>query len=134
MKKILRSWFINTIIFKILAGLITSIEFGEGLKTLFLAALMLTLFEFFLKPILKILLLPINILTLGLLRWVVNVLGFYIVSFLVPSLIITAYHFPGVIKNGLIVPPIEFSLFATFILISFCFNLFVITARWVLKK
>jgi len=134
MKKILRSWFINTIVLKILAELITSIEFGEGAKTLFLAALMLTLFEFFLKPVLKILLLPVNILTLGLLRWVINVLGFYIVSFLVPSFIIATYNFPGAIKNGLVIPPVEFSLFATFILISFCFNLFVVTARWILKK
>lgn len=48
-------------------------------------AVILTIFELLLKPIIKILLIPINILTLGLFRIVINTLGLYLAVFFIST-------------------------------------------------
>lgn len=134
MKKILRNWFINLIALRILAEIIVSVEFGEGLKTLALATLVLTLFELFVKPLLKFLLLPINLLTLGLLRWIVNVIGLYTASFLVTSFTISPYYFPGITRGELVIPPVQLSPLLSYIIASFCLDILLITIRHLLRK
>lgn len=51
--------------------------------TIIKVAVILTIFELLLKPIIKILLIPINILTLGLFRIVINTLGLYLAVFFI---------------------------------------------------
>ena len=57
--------------------------------------LILAFFEIFLKPIVKILLLPISILTLGLIRIVINTLGLYLASFLVSAFSVASFTVYG---------------------------------------
>ncbi len=57
----------------------------EGIWTALLAALVLGLINAFLRPLLKILSLPITILTLGLFSIVINALLLWLVSSLVPG-------------------------------------------------
>lgn len=66
--------------------------------TLIEVAVILTIFELLLKPIIKILLIPINILTLGLFRIVINTLGlylaiFFIAGFQVGNIYISQYNY-----------------------------------------
>lgn len=134
MKKILRSWFIHLIVLEIAASLTGAITFGSGIRGWFLSALVLTVFSIFLKPLLKILLLPINFLTLGLLRWIINVLGLFLATYLVSSFRISSLNFPGYSGSGITIAPISLSLIATYVLLSFCLDLFLIIIRWILKK
>lgn len=81
MKKILR----YTILF--VFSLITANQIWHNLSfqqiplTIIKVAIVLAIFEIILKPIVKILLIPINILTLGLFRVVINTLGLYLAIF-----------------------------------------------------
>jgi len=66
--------------------------------TIIKVAIILTIFELLLKPIIKILLIPINILTLGLFRIVIDTLGlylavFFIVDFQVGNIYISQYNY-----------------------------------------
>ena len=66
--------------------------------TIIKVALILTIFELLLKPIIKILLIPINILTLGLFRLVINTLGLYLAVFFlsdfqVGNIYLTQYNY-----------------------------------------
>lgn len=68
--------------------------------TLLKVSLVLAIFELLLKPIIKVILLPINILTLGLFRIVINTIGLYLGVFLiadfhVDTLSIQGYDFSG---------------------------------------
>ena len=97
--------------------LIHNLHFQNGIWTILEVSLILTIFELFLKPIIKILLLPINILTLGLFRIVINTLGIYIALFLISTFTtsdfwIYTYHFTGL-----------FAVFATSIIINFIFTI-----------
>lgn len=134
MKKLLRTIVINIIALRVTALIISSIRFDSGWKAVFWAALGLTLFEYLLKPVAKILFLPINILTLGTLRWVINVIGLYLVTMFVEGFSISQYYFPGINWRGLIVPPIKFSLLLTYIIVSLVINLVITAFRWLFKR
>jgi putative membrane protein len=81
MKKILRYIILFTF------SLITANQIWQNLSfeniplTIIKVATVLTIFELLLKPIIKILLIPINILTLGLFRIVIDTLGLYLAIF-----------------------------------------------------
>jgi len=66
--------------------------------TIIKVAVILTIFELLLKPIIKILLIPINILTLGLFRMVIDTLGlylsvFFIADFQIGNIYISQYNY-----------------------------------------
>lgn len=73
-----------------------NLSFSPNVPTIIKVALVITIFEIILKPIIKILLLPINILTLGSIRIVINTLGLYIAAFLINDFEVndfTAFNF-----------------------------------------
>jgi len=79
-----------------------NLNFSAGVQTIFLVSLILTIFELILKPIIKILLLPINILTLGLFRIIIDTFGIYLALFFINSfttgdLWIFSYHFQSIL-------------------------------------
>ena len=134
MKKILRLIVFYVAALKLSAIIIPSITFKSGLRTLLFATLALTVFDYFLKPIAKILFLPINIITLGTLRWIINVIGLYLITVFIRDFYILPYHFPGLAYGGLILPKIKLSLLLTYIIVSFLINLIVSLLRWLCKK
>ncbi len=134
MKKILKTTLISLIALRTTALIIDSLNFAQGLRSLLFAALALTGFEYLLKPIAKILFLPINILTLGTLRWIINVIGLYLVTIFVDGFSLSPYNFPGLEWQGVVVPAVSFGLIPTYILTSLLINLNVTLVTWILKK
>jgi uncharacterized membrane protein YvlD (DUF360 family) len=133
MKKILKTLFIWFLALKITSLLITSISFNNNVKTTIIAAAALAGFEYLIKPIANILFLPINLLTLGTLRWIINVIGLYLITIFINGFTISKYYFPGINWQGLIIPSISFSLIATYILSAFLLNLIFNLFHWLLK-
>lgn len=69
-----------------------NLSFGsDKIFVIIKASLILAFFELILKPIVKLLLLPISILTLGTIRIVINTLGLYLVTFLLPIVTINSF-------------------------------------------
>lgn len=134
MRKLLRSFIFSIVALKVVSGLTGAVFFDQGVKSLILAAVALTAFEYLLKPIANLLLLPINILTLGLLRWVINVVGLYLATAITPGFHLEPFTFPGLTWQGMVIPEISFSLLISYIIISFLINLVVTVAKWLFKK
>lgn len=82
--KIIRSLLLTAITIAILAWALPTVSFMD-LTTLLLASVVLTLLQAVAKPVLKILFLPINIVTLGLFSWVINVFLLWLATYLVPG-------------------------------------------------
>lgn len=78
MKKFLRFILIITFVLVTENQIFNNLVFKDNTLTVLKVALVLTVFELLLKPIIKLLLLPINILTLGTIRIVINTLGLYL--------------------------------------------------------
>jgi len=73
-----------------------NLSFGPNrLLVIIKVGLILAFFELFLKPLVKILLLPISILTLGLIRIIINTLGLYLAVFLVSAFTVSSFTIYG---------------------------------------
>ncbi|MGD9129742.1 MAG: phage holin family protein [Candidatus Woesebacteria bacterium] len=98
--KLLKPIIITILTILILAWAIPTVSYLNW-TTLILAGVVLTLLQKIAKPVLKILFLPINIVTLGLFSIVINVALLWLATFLVPGFQIQAMSILG-IKLGFI--------------------------------
>ena len=129
-RKYLRWFLINAAALWLITRVFEGVSISGGYQTLFLTALVLTLINLFLKPLIKLLLLPINLVTLGAFRWVINVLTLYLVTLIVPEFKITAFLFPGFTYQGFIIPALPLSTFWAFVLSSLSFSLITSLLVW----
>ncbi len=97
---------------QVLSGMIVYIG---GIKTLLLAGLAIALINLFIRPIVNLLLLPINLVTLGVFRWVANLVTLYLVNKFIPNFDIRPTDFSGINVGFLIIPPMHLSIFMSFI-------------------
>jgi len=90
MRNYIIRWLINAVGLLIVSKLMQSIEI-DGVLTAIVAAAVIGIINIFLRPILLILTLPINILTLGLFTLVINGIIFYFVGNIVEGFHVTGY-------------------------------------------
>jgi putative membrane protein len=83
-------WLIYAIAIVITAYLLPGVRLS-GFSAALVAALVLGLVNTFIKPVLLLLTLPLNILTLGLLTFVINALLIMLTSSLVPGFVVTGF-------------------------------------------
>ena len=94
MKRILRAFIINSAAIWILDKLLESFII-ENLESMLAAAALLTLVNFSIRPIAKLITLPLNALTLGLFSWVINAAILYLVIWLIPGIALAPLQLPG---------------------------------------
>jgi len=106
------------------AGLVVS----GGVEAFLIAALLLALLNLILKPILNLLFLPVNMLSLGLFSIVINAGLFYAFVYLLDEIEVNTWTFPGISVQGFSLQETEVSMLATIfiasILINFITNFF----------
>ena len=119
MKSLIRSFVFNIFALQLATVLIPGVSCKGGLRTLCLAAIVLAVFNFLVKPIINLLFLPINLLTLGMFRWVVNVIILYLLTVTVPQFKIYGFTFPGFSYQNLSLAPVFINSFWTTVLTSF---------------
>lgn len=118
MRKYLRSWLINSISLVLLDEFFPGFFISEGLKGVVIAGLGLTIANLILKPILKTIFLPINLLTLGTLGWIINALNLALLAFFIPQMTVKAFPFTGLNFQGIIIQPFRISWLLSLILAS----------------
>ena len=111
-----------------------NLVFQQKVTTIITVAAILTIFELFLKPILKILLLPINLLTLGAIRWIINTLGLYLSVFFISDFLINDIHRSTSQLLGLTIPPLNFSGFWAYLVTSLSLSFIFYLFNFILKK
>ena len=95
----------------------SNLNFSPKITTIVKVALILAIFELILKPILKILLLPITFLTLGLIRIVINTLGLYLAVFLISDFSVNSHQFFHYSLNGFLAYLFTSTIISTFLYI-----------------
>jgi putative membrane protein len=83
--RFLARWAANAVALYVAAWLLTGITYGDSGWTLIVAAAVFTLVNMWLRPVVRLLSLPLIILTLGLFLFVVNVLMLYVTDWIVPD-------------------------------------------------
>jgi len=90
MKKIIVNWILSTLAILITAYLLPGIGL-ENLAAAFIAALVLGILNAIVRPILLILTLPLNVLTLGLFTFIINAMVVSLAASLVPGFKIASF-------------------------------------------
>jgi len=133
-KRYFRFFLINLLALWLTAFIFTGVSFIGGWQTIALAALVLTLLGTLIKPLVKLLLLPVNLITLGAFRWLVNVIVLWLVTFVIPQFQIKSFLFEGFNYQGFIIPSFYVATFWAFVLSSLVISLTNSLALWLIKK
>lgn len=129
MKTLLRYFLINLASLWITTMLIPGLTYSGGIKSLLTGAVAFMVINLILVPIIKVLLLPLNLLTLGLFAWITNVLALYALT-TVSDFQLIPYNFLGLTINGFIIPPVDLSTFLVAVVASFLIGLITHFLQW----
>lgn len=72
LKKFIQSWTINTLAVAVAASIVSGIQYEGRILNLLIASLLLGILNAFIRPILRLLALPLILITLGLFFFVIN--------------------------------------------------------------
>jgi len=133
MKNILKHYIIDTITLYLVSQFVSGMVFEKGVQSMLLAALGLMLTSFLVKPILNLLLLPLNLLTFGLFKWISSAIALYIVTLIVPGFKIINFLFSGFTSKWIDIPSINLGLPIAYIAFSFLLTLITSIIYWLIK-
>lgn len=134
MKSFFRNTLFNAFSIFAMSQILPGVVVSGGLFTYLLGGVALTFLLIVLRPILNLLALPLNILTLGFFSFLTNVIIFYLLTVFVTGISITSFYFPGVSYAGFIIPKIYFNTLFAFILVSFVQSVIVSFLVWLTKS
>ena len=85
LRRVLYSWIVNVAAIWIASLFIDGVDYSDDFWILIVAGLVFSLVNLLVKPVVKLLALPVVILTLGIALFFVNLLMLYITSWIVPG-------------------------------------------------
>ncbi len=134
MKGLLRNTLYNAFAIFFISQVLPGVKVYGGLPTFILGGLALTLLLMLLKPALNILALPLNLVTLGMFSFVVNIIIFYLLTVFVVGITISSFTFPGVNYAGFVIPQIYINTLFAFIFVAFLQSAIVSFLSWLMQK
>lgn len=133
MKSILRKTLINSLSIWLTSLVAAGFTIAGGAKTIILAGFVLFLIQNLLKPIIQILTLPLNFMTLGLFSWVINVATLYLLTVLVSEIKVKPFTFHGFAYSDFVIQKIDFNLLGSFIVIALTLTIIQKILRWLTR-
>lgn len=134
MKRIARGVVINSFSLFLLAQIFSGVKISGGIQTFIFGGFFLSLMGVFLRPLLNLLTLPFNVLTLGLASVFVNVIILYLLTIIVSEIVITPFVFPGFGFAGIIIPKISLNLLFAYLASSLALSVIVSAIQWIIKE
>ena len=133
MKTILKHFIINTVSLYAVSLVVSGIVFTEGTYSLLLAGIVLTLTSMIIRPVINLLLLPLNLITFGLFRWVGFAITLYLVTLIVPGFKLADFVFKGFSSYWFTIPAISLPGILAFIAFSFLISIVASFGYWIFK-
>lgn len=118
MRHLIKSFIITAATVYLVYSIVPTIDFGQDIKNIALFAGGIWVISQLISPIFSVVLLPINLLTFGLLSFILNIaFVFALINFL-PGFSVSSYNFPGANIDGLILPRMSFNEVGTISLVA----------------
>jgi putative membrane protein len=127
MKSLFRTILVNLTAIFLIASILKGLHYDQSLIVIIKAATVLALINVILKPFLKILFLPLNVITFGLFSWAINVVILYLVTLLVSEFSISGFSLQ-LFKTNFV-----FSQTTAFIVISISLTLVLNLVNWLMR-
>lgn len=110
------------------------VKITGGIPTFIIGGVVLSLMFLIIKPILSIITLPLNFITLGTFSFFINVIILYLLTVFVQSISINSFTFSGLKFAGFIVPKVFVNTFFAFVLASLLLSSVFTFLTWLIKK
>ncbi len=134
MKSIFRIFAIQAIVLYIADQIAGGLVFEDKLTGILITGAALAVATITVKPIIKILILPLTLATLGLLRFLAYAITLYIVDLALPQFQITGFHFAGFTSQYFDLPAVNFSQGPmAFIAFSLLISIITTLIHWMTK-
>lgn len=133
MKTIARNIFIYSFALYFLPMIIPGLHVQGGVFTILLGTVALTLMFLILRPILSIISLPVNIITLGLFSVIINTFILYLLTVFINGISVTPFRYPRTEIIGFIVPAISFSMLTAYIYTAFVLSCIDSFFKWMMR-
>lgn len=133
MKTIIKHFIIDTVSLYLISLVISGIVFEKGMETLLLTGFVLMLTTLIVRPIINLLLLPLNLITFGLFKWVTYAVTLYLVTVIVPGFKLTNFIFHGFSSVWIGIPAISLTGALAFLAFSFLISFVSSVVYWIFK-
>lgn len=133
MKRILRHYTLDTFSLWLISNIAGGMVFEKGLQTLLISGVALTAVFFLARPVINILLIPINLVTFGLFRWVSSAVVLYLVTLIIKDFKIIRFSFGGFTSKWIDLPALNLEGVLAFIAFSFILSFVTSFLYWLMK-
>ncbi|HET7098733.1 MAG TPA: phage holin family protein [Patescibacteria group bacterium] len=133
MRGIIKHFIIDTVVLYIVSQTVEGMVFANGTYTLFLTGAVLMLTAMIIKPVINILLLPLNLVTFGLFKWLGFAITLYLVTLIVPAFKLLDFVFRGYDSYWFSIPMISLTGILAFVAFSFLISAISSVAYWIFK-
>lgn len=133
MRSIIKVFVVELVTLYLASQITSGLIFESGAVTFVLAAAGLTVATLIVRPLINILILPINLLTFGLFKWVSSAIALYLVTMVVPGFKITGFTYLGFFSKWIDIPPFSFSGIFAYVAFSFLISLIYVVLHWLIK-
>lgn len=133
MRTLFKHFLVETLALYLVSRAVNGIIFQNGYTTMVFAGIALMIISTVVKPVINILLLPINLITFGLFKWVGVVIALYLVTLVVPGFEILNFSFTGLNSYWLYLPPLQLAGILSFLAFSFLISLISAIIGWIIK-
>ena len=133
MRQLLKKITINSLGLLCIGSITGGINYQNNTLTLIIASICLMVLNLVIRPVLNLLFMPINLLTLGASRWLINIIILYSVTFFVDSFTIQPIKITTITISSFTYPGFDLSFFWSLVLISFLLEICISLFNWLLK-
>ncbi|MEK7558936.1 MAG: phage holin family protein [Patescibacteria group bacterium] len=134
MRAIIRNIVFHSVSLFALTQFLSGFKITGGFATFLFAGAVLSVMLMVVKPILNIISLPLNILTLGLFSFFSNIIIFLLLTMFVPQISIVPFTFQGFSYSGFMIPSFHFNQITAFIVSGFALSAIITFLTWLIRK
>jgi putative membrane protein len=132
-RRAIKYFIVSSVTLYLISLVFSGLFFENGVKTIILTGIALSITSLIIKPVINILLLPLNLITFGLFRWVGYAVALYIVTLIVPGFKIMDFAFNGLASYWVSIPAVSLHGLIALIAFSFIISTTSSILDWLLK-
>ena len=133
MKRIFKHFIINTLVLYLVSKSVEGLHFESGFITIIMAGIGLTVAGYVAKPVINLLLLPINLVTFNLFRWLSSAIALYLVTLVVQGFNISNFVYGGFSSKWFSIPSMDLGGVLAYVAFSFLISIISSLIYWLMK-
>ncbi len=132
-KSVLRTVLINALAIWLASRLIPGFTVPLSEQSIITAAVILSIMEKLIRPVIKLVLLPLSFITFGLTNWLISAALIYGLAFIVPEIHLEHFRFHGFSYEGIVLSARDLNIIVVTILTALVIKLTQSFLMWLFK-